>query len=88
MRPPVLSPIECGHARSSMVLGRMEIEMADLRDAKFAALNDLYVAISAEVANIPKITSTASRARALADLALAYRYAEGGSQPGSVTVEK
>ncbi|KSU52881.1 hypothetical protein [Microbacterium enclense] len=32
--------------------------------------------------------NSAPKAAALADLALAYRYASGGPQPGSVTVEK
>ena len=62
--------------------------MAGLGESKETAQKDLFDAISTEVSNVSKITSTAARAKALADLALAYRYAAGGQQPGSVTVEK
>lgn len=62
--------------------------MADLVQSKESAQVALFVAITEQVANLSKITSTAARADALAQLALAYRYAAGGAQPGSVTVEK
>lgn len=53
--------------------------MADSSSAKAA----LYGAIEAEVANVSKIGNTTGRARALSELALAYRYVSGGPQPGT-----
>lgn len=50
---------------------------------------ELFTAIEAHAKAIASATLNAgSKARALSDLALAYRYAAGGAQPGSVTVEK
>ncbi|WP_394685352.1 hypothetical protein [uncultured Microbacterium sp.] len=62
--------------------------VVEIHEAKEKAQQDLYEAISAEVANVSKIGSTAARAQTVADLARAYRYAAGGAQPGAVTVEK
>lgn len=59
-----------------------------MHEAEEKARQDLYEAISAGVAEANKFSNAAVRARVLADLALAYRYTDGGAQPGSVTVEK
>ncbi|MCK2024585.1 hypothetical protein KZC52_16780 [Microbacterium sp. kSW2-24] len=56
--------------------------MADQSSTKAA----LYGAITTEIGNLSKIGGTAPRARALAELALAYRYVSGGEQPGSTAV--
>lgn len=55
--------------------------MADQSSTRTA----LYGAITTEIGNLSKINSTAGRARALADLAIAYRYVAGGPQPGSAS---
>lgn len=42
----------------------------------------LYEAITKEIGNISRITSVGGRAVALRELALAFRFASGGPQPG------
>lgn len=57
-------------------------------EKKDQAQEALFEKITAEVNDINQSTNRLNRAAILRDLALAYRYASGGSQPGSVIVEK
>ncbi len=56
--------------------------MSALSDAKAKAQQDLFEAISKEVPTAANLTAVGNRAEALRKLALAYRYAAGGAQPG------
>lgn len=58
------------------------VTMADQSSTRAA----LYGAITDEIANLPKVSNTVLRAKAIADLSLAYRYVAGGDQPGSTSV--
>ncbi|MGN7947492.1 hypothetical protein ACTJKH_01970 [Microbacterium sp. 22215] len=53
--------------------------MADRESTRAA----LFAAIEAELASVSKLTALGSRVKVVQDLALAYRYAAGGPQPGS-----
>ncbi|CAN7518205.1 hypothetical protein LJR042_003539 [Microbacterium maritypicum] len=53
--------------------------MADRESTKAA----LFAAIEAELADVSKLSALGSRVKVVHDLALAYRYAAGGPQPGS-----
>jgi hypothetical protein len=59
--------------------------MATQREAMEALFT--AIATAAEQVNGSGLNA-ASKARAIADIAVAYRYVSGGAQPGSVSVEK
>lgn len=79
--------------RRTVVEGRTggpagEGDAVSVNEKKDQAQEALFEKISAEVKDINQSTNRLNRAAILRDLALAYRYASGASQPGSVTVEK
>lgn len=58
-------------------------------DVRTAAVTALMQSISKSVEALDSATlETADKARVLRDLALAYRFAAGGTQPGSAVIEK
>lgn len=52
------------------------------------AQNAIFEEISRQVPEVENLPNRASKARVIQDLALAYRYAAGGSQPGGTGVAK
>jgi len=65
----------------------MTKSMDDMTEAKLDAQHALFEAITKATADSAAL-STSVRATALAQIALAFRYASGGTQPGSVVIEK
>ncbi|MDQ1111118.1 hypothetical protein QE418_000566 [Microbacterium testaceum] len=56
---------------------------------KAEAQEELFTAIEAHAKYVASASlNSGVKSRALADLALAYRYTAGGAQPGNVNVEK
>ena len=66
----------------------MAVRSDDLNDAKAEAQLALFGKIKEQAETVASANmNVSSRSASLRDLALAYRYAAGGQQPGAVTVE-
>jgi len=67
----------------------MAVRQDDLIDAKNKAQLAVFAAIEKEAADVDAANvNSGTKAAIVRDLALAYRFAAGGSQPGSIHVEK